>query len=352
MDSREYIEQQAADWLAKRDSGRWSSEDESALSAWLAASTANMVEFLRLEAAWDEANRLQAMGAGLEPGTVPSLETWRSAPFFRHAPGNAEGPLSEAQVTTEKNAGGGWRAAAWAAGVMVCVALGSSWYWNRNSYSTEIGATRAVPLPEGSTITLNTASHIRVDLRDAQRTIELERGEAYFEVARDEHRPFVVVAGKNRITALGTAFSVRRNSPDDVRVTVTKGRVSVVIDSAVARVGSDAARSAPVELDAGSVAEADRKKISVLKRPLAEIEETLSWRSGFLVFHDTPLIDAVAEFNRYHTRQVIIQDPSLAVIPVSGNFRAGNFDAFTRLLRLGFQIQITEEDDRILLRSK
>ncbi len=107
-----------------------------------------------------------------------------------------------------------------------------------------------------------------------------------------------------------------------------------------------------MELEAGAVAAADRKKISVLKRPLAEIEETLSWRSGFLVFHNTPLIDAVAEFNRYHTRQVIIQDPSLAEIPVSGNFRAGNFDAFTRLLQLGFQIQITQEDDRILLRSK
>ncbi len=237
MDSREYIEQQAAEWLAKRDSGRWSSEDESALSAWLAASTANMVEFLRLEAAWDEANRLQAMAAGLEPGTMPSLETWRSAPSsgVRRECG---GPAPEAQVTTEKNAGGAWRTAAWAAGVIVCVALGSSWYWNRNSYSTEIGATRAVPLPEGSTVTLNTASQIRVDLRDAQRTIELERGEAYFEVARDEHRPFVVVAGKNRITALGTAFSVRRSSADDVRVTVAKGRVSVVIDSAVARAGA------------------------------------------------------------------------------------------------------------------
>lgn len=352
MDSREQIEQQAAEWLAKRDSGRWSGEDQSALSAWLAASTANMVEFLRLEAAWDEANRLHAMGAGLKPGTMPSLETWRSAPFFKRALRDAESLPHQAQAATARSARGRWRATAWAAGVIVCVALGSSWYSNRNTYSTEIGATRAVPLPEGSKVTLNTASHIRVDLEDTQRTIELEQGEAYFEVARDEHRPFVVIAGKKRITALGTAFSVRRNTPDDVRVTVAKGRVSVVIDSAVARAESDTRISAPVELEAGSVAEADRKKVSVLKRPLAEIEEALSWRSGFLVFHNTPLIDAVAEFNRYHTRQVVIQDPSLAAIPVSGNFRAGNFDAFTRLLQVGFQIQITEQDDRILLRSK
>jgi transmembrane sensor len=353
MDSRERIEQQAAEWLAKRDGGQWSGEDQAALSAWLAASTANMVEFLRLEAAWDGANRLQAMGAGLEPGTMPSVETWRSTPFFRGALRNAQSPSPEAQATTERNAGAGWRTAAWAAGVIVCVALGSSWYWNRNTYSTEIGATRAVPLPEGSTVTLNTASHIRVDLKDTQRTIELDRGEAYFEVARDEHRPFVVIAGKSRITALGTAFSVRRNAPDDVRVTVTKGRVSVVIASAVARAESGARISVPVEVDAGSVAEAYRKEVSVLKRPLAEMEEALSWRRGFLVFHDTPLIEAVAEFNRYHTRQVIIQDPSLAAIPVSGNFRAGNFDAFTRLLQVGFKIQITEQEDgRILLQSK
>ncbi|MBL8271935.1 FecR family protein [Steroidobacter sp.] len=331
MDSREHIEQQAAEWLAKRDSGQWSAEDQAALSAWLAASTAHMVEFLRLEAAWDGANRLQALGAQLEPVARPLQQAWHSAPSFR----------------------GALRTAAWAAGLLVCVALASSWYWNRNTYSTQIGATLAVPLPEGSTVTLNTASHVRVDLRDTQRTIELERGEAYFEVAHDEHRPFVVIAGKSRITALGTAFSVRRNTPDDVRVTVAKGRVSVVVDSAVARAESDARIGAPVELDAGSVAEADREEVSVLKRPLSEIEEALSWRSGFLVFHDTPLIEAVAEFNRYHTRQVIIQDASLATIPVSGNFRAGNFDAFSRLLDVGFQIRIEEQQDgRLLLQSK
>ena len=352
MDSREHIEQQAAEWLAKRDSGQWSGDDQSALSAWLAASTAHMVEFLRLEAVWDEAERLQAMGTGLESGPMTSLETWNSAPVFKGELRNAQRPPPEAQSTTQRSAGAGWRIVAWAAGVIVCVALGSSWYWNRNTYATEIGATRAVPLPEGSRVTLNTASHIRVDLRATQRTIELERGEAYFEVARDEHRPFVVIAGKNRITALGTAFSVRRSAADDVRVTVAKGRVSVVIAAVEARGESGERMNSTVELGAGSVAEAYRKNISVMKRPLAEIEEALSWRSGFLVFHNTPLIDAVAEFNRYHTRQVIIQDPSLAAIPVSGNFRAANFDAFARLMQVGFKIQVTEEDGRILLGSR
>ncbi|WP_129777200.1 FecR family protein [Peristeroidobacter soli] len=347
MDSREHIEQQAAEWLAKRDSGQWSDQDQSALSDWLAASTANMVEFLRLEAVWDQADRLRAMGTELESGTVLSFETRSWAPAFTHA----RTSLPEVPVTTDKRAGGGWRAAAWAAGIIVCVVLGSYRYWHRNTYATEIGATRAVALPEGSIVTLNTASHIHVDLRDTQRTIELDRGEAYFEVARDEDRPFVVIAGKHRITALGTAFSVRRSTSDDVRVTVATGRVSVVIASE-ARAESGERMHTPVELEAGSVAEAYRKNVSVVKRPLAEIEEALSWRSGFLVFHDTPLIDAVAEFNRYHTRQVVIRDPSLAAIPVSGSFRAANFDAFARLMQIGFKIQVTEEDGRILLQSK
>jgi transmembrane sensor len=234
--------------------------------------------------------------------------------------------------------------------LILCVALASFYYWNRNSYSTEVGAMRAIPLPDGSRVTLNTASRIRVAVSDTERSIRLDRGEAYFEVARDRRRPFVVISGGHRITALGTAFSVRRETLDDVRVAVTEGKVSVDVSRA-ARDDGGATASVPVELEAGSVAEADRKKVSVLKRPVPQIQEELSWRSGFLVFHDTPLIDAVAEFNRYHERQVVIEDPSLAAIPVSGNFRAANLDAFTRLLESGFDIEVTKEGDRILLRE-
>src|SRR5687768_6857302 len=86
MDSVREIERCAADWLARRESDRWSKEDQAQLDAWLGASTANMVEFLRLEAAWEAANRLQALGAGVKPGLVPTLDDWRASPFFKHAP--------------------------------------------------------------------------------------------------------------------------------------------------------------------------------------------------------------------------------------------------------------------------
>src|SRR5262249_9940655 len=114
-----------------------------------------------------------------------------------------------------------------AATLVLAIAVGAVSHFNRNTYSTSVGATTAVPLRDGSKVILNTASEIRVVVTDVERAVHLEAGEAYFEVAKDRKRPFVVIAGAQRITALGTAFSVRRVAHDDVRVVVTDGLVAV-----------------------------------------------------------------------------------------------------------------------------
>src|SRR3546814_5104405 len=71
--------------------------------------------------------------------------------------------------------------------------------------------TCALPISDGSIATVNTASRIAVALEPERRHITLEEGEAWFQVAHDAHRPFVVDVGSVRIRAVGTAFSVRRN---------------------------------------------------------------------------------------------------------------------------------------------
>jgi transmembrane sensor len=341
VDSREEIEQAASDWLARRDGDQWTAQNEAELKAWLQSSTAHLVEYLRLEAAWESANRLHAMGAGVKTGSLPTLQDWRASPFFKHAlplPGtrsNTTASQDALPIASTSKRQWPW---ALAAGLIFAVAISAIFYVNRNTYSTSVGVTTAVPLPDGSKVTLNTASAIRVSVTSAERAVRLEAGEAYFEVAKDEKRPFVVIAGTKRITALGTAFSVRRVADDDVRVVVTEGLVAV----------GDTA-SEPVPLAAGSIAYAAKARVTVQKRPVSELQESLSWRVGYIVFHQTPLSEAVAEFNRYNARQIVIQDPSLENIPVSGNFRATNFDAFARLLERGFDIQVEEEGDRLLL---
>jgi len=79
--------------------------------------------------------------------------------------------------------------------------------------------------------------------------------------------------------------------------------------------------------------------------------EYLSWRSGYLVFHDVPLAEAVAEFNRYNVRKIEIDDSAVAAIKVSGKFRSTNFEAFVRLLEDGFPVRAQTTDDQIILTS-
>jgi transmembrane sensor len=106
-------------------------------------------------------------------------------------------------------------------------------------------------------------------------------------------------------------------------------------------------------LSAGGVARAQGDSVLVQEKPVPEvIEEYLSWRSGYLVFHDVPLAEAVAEFNRYNVRQIEIDDSAVAAIKVSGKFRSTNFEAFVRLLEDGLAIHAHSTDDQIILSKR
>ena len=349
MDSLSQIKETAAQWLARRGGENWSQADEAQLAQWLDASTGNRIAFLRMEAAWQEADRLKVLGAGFEPGAVPSLEDFRAAPFFRHVSGPVSAPevLALPENPAAPDAGIFKPIIRWAVAASVLLAV-AFFTWNHDFltgdvYSTPIGVTAAVPLSDGSKITLNTDSEIRVAVTETERRVNLEQGEAFFEVAKDPKRPFVVRAGNKIITAVGTQFSVRRDH-DDVRVVVTEGKV---------RVEHASGGSVPsAQVSAGGVASTHHAKVAVQERPLAEAQELLSWRSGYVVFHENTLADVVAEFNRYNTRKFVIQDPDVAGITISGNFRSTNVDSFAQLLEDGFPVSVDRQGDRIVLTKR
>src|SRR4029077_4657262 len=99
----------------------------------------------------------------------------------------------------------------------------------------------------------------------------------------------------------------------------------------------------------GSIASAGDEGIVVQRKGLAEAEADLTWRQGYLTFHDTSLADAVAEFNRYNAHKIVIADPAVAGIRVSGTFRALNYEAFVRVLDDGFAIHARSTDDTTTL---
>lgn len=320
------VEERAAEWLTRRDSGDWSEADERELQSWLDESTANEVAFIRLEAAWSAADRLQAFGAGASIDDIPAPDEW-------HLPPAA--PTAESKHHPRR------RFIALAASVLLAAIGIVAWQLGTRgtTYSTIVGGLSSVPMKDGSVVTLNTNSQVTLDLGRRQRAVKLERGEAYFEVAHDAARPFVVTAGHQRITAVGTQFAVRRDESGAVQVVVTEGKVRL----------EDDASPEPMLLGAGGIARVGAD--GLLLQPLAqvEVEQYVSWRTGFLVFRDVPLANVAAEFNRYNERKVLVRDPRIASLPISGRFRTTNVEAFIRLTQGGFPVQARSVAEGIVL---
>jgi transmembrane sensor len=341
MESREHIEQLAARWIARRDSGPWTEADAIAFEEWLAQSVAHRAAYYRLNSAWTEAGRVSVLGKGsAESGRV---ELRRRARTRRSVMGFA----TAASVLML---------------VVAALFLFQDQILHRNRFTTVIGGLQSVPLADGSRVTLNTDSQLHISLGERVRVIDLDRGEAFFEVAHDPSRPFIVEVGNRRVIAIGTQFSVRREG-DAVRVIVSEGTVRLETADVPLLTGEkpalptsgEASAKAVLEgarvLSAGTVARVSDKDVVIQKHPLAEIEQSLTWRSGVLTFRNTPLMDAVAELNRYNSRQIVIEDPAIAALEVGGVFRATNLDTFVHLLEQGFPVSANAKGDRIILTS-
>ena len=338
------IEERAAAWLARRDGGVWTKEDEAHLSEWLAESTAHRVAFLRLEAVWEGARRARALSSG-PPGLVPPARKWMESPFFPSMPSETPAVLRQRRSPLR------WKIAA---SLLLIVGMGGvgyelDWFVPGDVYTTSVGDVSSIPLADGSVVTLNTASRIRVEFAPKERRVILERGEAYFAVEKNAARPFVVVAGDHRIVDVGTRFSVRREAAG-LRVVVTEGMVRLESPHAGVRRASGAAFAQPVKsqslaemdvpLSAGAVAFAQNGDLLIHKESIRQAEDMMTWRKGYLTFHDTTLADAVAEFNRYNDHQITIADPQTAGIRISGTFRPTDYQAFVRLLHDGYSVDV------------
>lgn len=353
------IERAAAAWLARRDAGPWGPRDQAELDAWLAASIARRVAWIRLETAWRESGRLKALGAGQPPGTLPARGQWASFTDSPQLPPTDSGRLlppadpAAALVFARRQPASKTpkRAAMGLAALVLAVAGASAWQWRLNHvaqpivYRTALGGLQAIPLDDGTRATLSSDSRIVVALSRRERRVDMERGEAYFHAAKDPARPFVVTVDGYRAVAVGTRFAVRRDA-HGARVVVTEGRVRL-------EPAPDAGnRHPPVLLTAGSMALADGNGVVVRSGTVAQAELALSWREGFLSFRDTPLAAAAAEFNRYNASKIVVSDPEVASIRIGGNFRSANVEAFVRLLELGFPVRAERHGDQIVLHRR
>jgi transmembrane sensor len=292
-------------------------------------------------------NRTQEVEAGFrrwlgdDPEHASAFElltdTWeKSARLRRHSVG----------------AGSGWRrigarvgfsrmafATAAAAAVLIPVAL---FFFRSDAVTTGIGELRTLVLDDATRLYLNANTRVRVHYDKQFRRVTLERGEALFEVAKRPDWPFVVSAGGREIRALGTSFDVRRDEQDLV-VTLVEGKVTVTPKS------EPTLEQKPFVLSPGQRLTFAKAGPATIDRP--PLERVTAWKLGQVNLDNTPLADAVAEMNRYSRQRIVIDDPSVAAIRVSGIFIAGDSANFAHAVGKAYRLRVLEQSPELIVLS-
>lgn len=308
-------EDMAAHWVARMDSGAWTAEDEAALQAWLAEDVARHGLLLRAHADW------LAVDEALAPARTATFDA-------RKALASVASPL--------------WRRRKVLAGMAAAVGAGvvvKSQLLDSNVYKTKLGEIRRVPLTDGSAVTVNSSTDLKVRMETQSRLIDLERGEAWFEVAKDARRPFVVVAGQVKARAIGTAFSVRRREAD-VEVMVTEGIVEAWSEE-------DSAQR--IRLAAGQRALVNETGAIHFEPTSASlVDRALAWRGGMIDLNGTALADAADEFNRYNQRKIIIASPEVAGEQFDGLFRINDPEGFAKAVKSSLNVTVNTDDPKVI----
>ncbi len=187
-------------------------------------------------------------------------------------------------------------------------------------YASVKGEVKVVTLPDGSRVTLDAASSVETRFTDASRSLRLIRGRAFFDVSSNPRRPFSVAAGAREVLALGTRFDVRLR-PGELTITLVEGSVKI---SAPGLTGSTILKPGQQFIE--------RAGTALVRSTGVQVEEALGWQQGFVTFDNDTLSSAVAEINRYSRQQLVVRDPAVGALRVSGRFKSGDAERFGRIV--------------------
>lgn len=307
-DTSRDIDQAASDWTARLDRGPLDPDERETFQAWLEGDPRRKGALLRAQALSMLSESAQALGPGFDP-----------AAFQPPRP-----RLSRRQALT-------WTGGAMAAASLA--ALGVATSAAASVIRTERGEIRLVPLKDGSTVLLNTDSSIRVRYDRGERRVALLEGEAYFSVARDAARPFVVEVDGARLRTAQAGFRVRKLDRDPVDVLVSQGQVEVA-----------GAETLPADTRLVLAERARPQRLA----PDA-ITRELAWRDGKLAFEGETLRQAADAFARYSDTRIEVRDETLAREPVAGLFAANDPVGFSRAIAHVFGARLEQDGDKLVL---
>ncbi|MEJ7936151.1 FecR domain-containing protein [Sphingobium sp. AN558] len=216
-------------------------------------------------------------------------------------------------------------ASAVAAGAFL--ALGLARPASAQTYSTRRGEIRLVPLVDGATMTLNTATTAKMRRTGGNPDIELVEGEALFDIAHTVVRPLVVSVGTARLRSIGTSFVIRRLVDRSIQALIRRGVVEIETAATVGR--------EPIRVTANNrVVIEGSGSIRITGVSADEIERELTWREGMLSFEDVPLKDAARQFARYNGTRILFAPPALGDETVTGLFAFNDPGGFARSVAL------------------
>lgn len=305
------IEDEAAAWVVKLNAGPLSGDDAYDFEHWLHGSDEHRRAFAAHARVWQRAGRAAERTRDADPVALGRvIAAWAKIHPVRACSGLA---------------------------TMCLIVLAGAFVVDRApapplerlEVQTEVGQSRRVELPDGSTVELNTDSGLTANYSDAERAVTLKRGEAHFVVAANRSWPFRVYTGDHMIEAIGTAFRVFLG--EQTEVTVTEGQVRLVVLEALPDTQAIRAPMADAIVPAGRNAVFRHDGILVEPIAKAEIDRRLSWQTGGLSFDGEPLAAVVREFARYSVTPIVLAD-DIGTLKVLGWFPVGDTAQFIRAL--------------------
>lgn len=317
MDANMAIDQHAAGWVAREDRGPLTPQETAERDTWLDADARHFGAYARAHALFRRMDRAKGLGDGFDPDHYIAAATRSTSPRPRPTTGRR------------------MRWVALAASLVACTWLIATLLPQPSGpavHRTALGEVLRLPLADGSAVTLNSASEVRVEYSPSHRRISLLKGEALFDVAKDGHRPFVVAADGVDVVAVGTSFSVRQELGEPLQVTVREGVVEVV----------DLGSTQEAVRVAANFAASVRRGAGVHVQPLGaeRIDRKLSWRQGMLAFDGDTLGEAAATFARYNQTRILIDDPRVAERRVVGLYSATDPAGFAEAVAAALNLRL------------